>query len=156
MLKLTNFRKEAKMSKHKIIVGTPHRADLHIEVEISVNESGNLVIDGIPGVTYEMYNSELSLFAYSDNGELNYSGKPMDYEITLDDKPLQEGDEYFIFDSEKMELTKTVLDPESTWNGRMYWKIQDALQDLKRKYEGQLLKVYDFDNWDVPHYLLKI
>lgn len=144
------------MKKHNIIVSTPYNAELHIEAEISVNKSGNLQIEGIPSVTYEMCDSELRLMAYSDNGELNCSGDMMSWNIFLDDKQLEEGMEYFVFNSDKMELVKTVLDSESKWSGEMFWKVQDALKGLKRKYEGQLLKVYDFDNWDVPHYLLQI
>jgi len=142
--------------KKKIIVSTPHRADLHIDAEISVNEAGNLVILGIPSVTYEMYDKELCLMAFSENNELNYEGDMMDWNIVLDGKTLEEGMEYFIFDKEKMELVETVLDPESTWNGLMYWTVQDALKDLKRKYEGELIKVFDLSFDRMPHYLLKI
>jgi hypothetical protein len=142
--------------KKKIIVGTPHRADLHIEADIQVNDSGNLEILGIPGVTYEMYDKELCLFAFSENNELNYEGEMLDWNIVLDGKPLEEGMEYFIFDPKTMELTETILDPESQWNGLMFWTVQDALKHLKRKFEGELMKVYTLSFDGPPHYLLKI
>lgn len=141
-----------KTSKHNIIVGTKHRADLHIEAEVSVNDGGSLVIDGIPGVTYEMYNSELSLMAF----DMTQEGPMTGWNIYLDGKPLEEGMEYFVFDKNKMELIETILDPESEWTGRMYWTVQDALQDLKHKFEGELLKVCELKFDGPPHYLLKI
>jgi hypothetical protein len=39
-----------KKSKHKIVVGTHHNAELHIEAEISA-PNGCLNIEGIPCVT---------------------------------------------------------------------------------------------------------
>lgn len=144
------------MKKNKLIVSTPYRAMLHIEPNISVNEAGNIVILGIPGVYYEMCDKTLSLSAFSDNHELNYEGAMTDWNIVLDDKPLEEGMEYFVLDENKMELVETILDPESEWSGNMYWTVQDALQDLKHEHEGKLLKVCELKFDGPPHYLLKI
>jgi hypothetical protein len=140
----------------KIQISTPYRAVLNVELSVSVNNSGNIVIDNIPSVTYEMYDSELCLCAYSKNGELNYYGRMMDWEITLDGKPLEEGMDYYVFHPDKMELIRTVLDPESEWSGQMFWTVGEAIQGLKRKYENEIVKVYDFENFSVPHYLIKI
>ena len=76
---------------NKIKISTPYRAELLVKPDIHVNDSGNIVIDGIPCVTYEMCNKELCLSAFSDNGELNYEGQMIDWDILLDDKPLEEG-----------------------------------------------------------------
>jgi hypothetical protein len=140
-----------KKSKHKIVVGTHHNAELHIEAEISA-PNGCLNIEGIPCVTYEMYNSVLSLMAF----DMTQEGPMTSWNIYLDDKPLEEGMEYFVFDKDKMELVETVLDPESEWTGLMYWTVQDALDHLKLWHEGELLKVCELKFDGPPHYLLKI
>lgn len=144
------------MKKQKFSVSTPYRAELIIDLDIHVNNAGNIVIGGIPGVTYEMYDGELCLCAYSEHGELNCSGRMIDWELTLDDKPLEEGMDYWVFHPDKMELIRTVLDSESTWTGKMFWTVGEAIQGLAYKYKDELVKVYDYENFDVPHYLIKI
>jgi hypothetical protein len=156
IFKLLKNKTPNKMKKQKFSVSTPYRAELIIDLDIQVNKAGNIVIGGIPGVTYEMYDGELCLCAYSEHGELNCSGRMIDWELTLDDKPLEEGMDYWVFHPKEMELIRTVLDSESEWTGLMFWTVGEAIQGLAHKYKDELVKVYDYEKFDVPHYLIKI
>lgn len=142
---------------NKIKISTPYRAELLVKPDIHVNDSGNIVIKGIPCVTYEMCDKELSLSAFSEHGELNCEGQMIDWEITLDDKPLEEGMDYFVFYKDKMELVRTVLDHESTWTGLMFWTVADALKWLKKpEMIGKIVKVFDYEFNNAPHYLVQV
>ena len=137
------------MSKHNIKVSTPHGPVLHIEASVLVNEAGNLEIHGIPGVTYEMYDSELCLFAYSDTGELNYSGLPATWVLSLNDKPFGVGDEYFDFNKKELTLIKKTLTEDSKWEGEMFWTVEEAIEDIEgnpyhhKDMNNKIIHVYD-------------